>query len=75
MADKSWNVQIGDVGDRGGPGVPPVPTTVYEGDEDGARAAYAEWTAKAEAAENYRYVLLRHIGDVVDGWGTPPTVG
>jgi hypothetical protein len=71
---EAWNVQIGDVGDPGNTGIPPVPTTVYEGDEHGARAAYAEWSSKA-AAQDYRYVMLRRTGEVVDCWGTPPAVG
>jgi hypothetical protein len=73
MADESWTVQIGEVRDPGDTGVPPVPTTVYDGDEAGARAAYAEHTSKADA-ENYRYVMLRHLGDVEELWGTPPAV-
>lgn len=74
MTDKSWNVQIGEPEDPDNPGVPPVPTTVYEGDEEGARAAYEERAAKAPA-EDYRYVMLRHVGEVVECWGTPPAVG
>lgn len=73
MADESWNVQIGEVDDPGNSGVPPVPNTVYTGDEDGARAAYAEWSAKAtEDTGTYRYVLLRNLGEILDCWGTPP---
>ena len=71
MAEELWTVQIGEVDEPGNTGVPPVPTTVYEGDEDGAKAAYADHTAKADARD-YRYVLLRRIGDVVECWGTPP---
>lgn len=74
MADNSWSVQIGEAEDPTNPGIPPVPTTVYEGDEDGARAAYAESTAKA-TEQDYRYVMLGHIGEVVETWGTPPAVG
>lgn len=75
MADNSWNVAIGTVDDPGDTGVPPVPTTVYEGDDSGARAAFDEWSAKAQAAESkYRYVMLRQIGEVVELWGTPPAV-
>ena len=73
MTEQSWNVVIGEA-DEQSTGVPPVPTTVYEGDEAGARAAYDEFTAKAEAS-GYRYVMLRNIGEVVDLWGTPPAVG
>jgi hypothetical protein len=73
MADTSWNVQIGEVNDPGDTGIPPVPKTVYQGDEEGARAAYEEWSAKATEGD-YRYIMLRHIGDVVDCWGTPPAV-
>lgn len=43
MADEMWTVQIGEMPDPGNPGVPPVPTTVYEGDEAGARDAYTEY--------------------------------
>jgi hypothetical protein len=75
MADETWNVVIGTVDDPGDIGVPPVPTTVYQGDEAGARDAFDEWTSKARAAEaKYRYVMLREIGEVVDAWGTPPAV-
>lgn len=73
MADTSWNVQIGTVDDPGNTGIPPVPTTVYEGDEDGAKAAFAEHSGKAQE-QNYRYVMLRNTVDVVDAWGTPPAV-
>ncbi|GAB3032282.1 hypothetical protein [Mycobacterium bourgelatii] len=73
MTDNSWNVQIGEA-PEGNPGIPAVPTTVYEGDEEGARAAYEEHAAKAPAAD-YRYVLLRNVGEVVELWGTPPAVG
>lgn len=71
MSDELWSVQIGDPDN---PGVPPVPSTVYEGDEDGARAAYAEHSGNAESA-GYRYVMLRRTGEVVELWGTPPAVG
>ena len=74
MADNSWVVQIGVVDDPQNTGVPPVPTEVYQGDEEGARAEYAERSAAAEEAD-YRYVLLRHLGDVVECWGTPPAAG
>ncbi|MDT5067465.1 MAG: hypothetical protein QOK02_3620 [Mycobacterium sp.] len=74
MANETWLVQIGDVDDPTSPGVPPVPTTVYEGDEAGARAAYDEHSAKADES-NYRYVMLRHLGEVLEVWGTPPAVG
>ena len=74
MADELWNVQIGEGVEAGSPGVPPVPTTVYDGDETGAREAYAERSAEAEA-KNYSYVLLRHNSGVVESWGTPPAVG
>jgi hypothetical protein len=67
-------VQIGRLDDPGNPGVPPVPTTVYEGDEAGARAAYDESSAKADD-EGYRYVMLRRTLEVVELWGTPPAVG
>ena len=67
-------MQIGEVDDPTTDGVPPVPTDVFSGDEDGARAAYAERSAQAEQAD-YRYVMLRHLGDVVECWGTPPAVG
>jgi hypothetical protein len=62
--------------DVGNLGVPAVPTTVYEGDEDGARTAYTEWSVKAESA-GYRYVMLRRTGEVVElgarlrPWGNP----
>ena len=74
MADESWNVQIGEVADRGNIGVPPVPTTVYEGDEQGARAAYADLSSQAES-QGYRYVMLRNTHEIVQSWGTPPAVG
>jgi hypothetical protein len=75
MADETWNVVIGTVEDPGDIGVPPVPTTVYQGDEAAARTAFEDWAAKAQAAESkYRYVMLRQIGEVVDLWGTPPAV-
>lgn len=74
MTDELWSVQIGELDDPENPGVPPVPTTVYEGDEAGARAAYTESSAKAER-EGYSYVMLRKTGEVVDLWGTPPAVG
>ncbi|MCT7661362.1 hypothetical protein [Mycobacterium deserti] len=74
MTDELWRVQIGEVDDRGNTGVPPVPTTVFEGDEQGARAAFSEWSGKADSM-GYRYVMLRKVGEVVDVWGTPPAVG
>jgi hypothetical protein len=74
MPDEVWSVQIGEMDDPGNPGVPPVPTTVHEGDEDGARAAYREYAGNAEDA-GYRYVMLRRTGEVVELWGTPPAVG
>lgn len=74
MADNSWTVQIGVVDDPQDTGVPPVPTDVYQGDEEGARAEFAERSAEARAAD-YRYVMLRHIGEVVECWGTPPAAG
>ena len=74
MADQKWNVQTGAVADPTSMGVPPVPTTVYEGYEAGARAAYAEHSSEATKL-NYRYVLLRSAGDVVEAWGTPPAAG
>ncbi|WP_395310633.1 hypothetical protein V4U86_07495 [Mycobacterium sp. AMU20-3851] len=74
MAEDSWTVQIGVVDDPTTDGVPPVPTDVYSGDEDGARAEYAERSAEASEAD-YRYVMLRHLGDVVESWGTPPAAG
>jgi hypothetical protein len=74
MAEKSWTVEIGEADDPSNPGIPPVPTTVYEGDETGAKAAYADSASQA-VAKDYRYVLLRHIGEVIDCWGTPPAVG
>jgi hypothetical protein len=72
MAGEMWTVQIGEVDDPGNSGIPPKPTTVFEGDEDGARATYSEQTAVAEE-KDYRYVMLRHV-DVVEVWGTPPAV-
>lgn len=74
MSDEMWNVQIGAIDDPTNVGVPPVPTTVYEGDEAGARAAYAEHSSKATEL-NYRYVMLRNTGEVVEAWGTPPAAG
>jgi hypothetical protein len=74
MTDELWSVQIGEMTDAANPGVPPVPTTVFQGDEDGARSAYAEWSEKAASA-GYRYVMLRGTGEVVELWGTPPAVG
>ncbi|OBJ47059.1 hypothetical protein [Mycobacterium sp. 1423905.2] len=74
MADESWTVQTGEVDDPSNPGVPPVPTTVYDGDEAGARSAYDEHTAKA-TEKNYRYVLLRRVAEIIECWGTPPAVG
>lgn len=74
MPDELWSVQIGEMDDPDNPGVPPVPTTVYEGEEDGARAAYAERSGRADTA-GYRYVMLRRTGEVVELWGTPPAVG
>lgn len=73
MTDRAWNVQIGEVEDPTAEGVPSRPTTVYEGDEQGARAAYDEYSSKA-SEEDYRYVMLRNIGEVVECWGTPPAV-
>lgn len=67
-------MEVGEAAAPDNPGVPPVPTTVYEGDEAGARAAYAPSTANA-AAQDYRYVLLRDLAEVVECWGTPPAVG
>lgn len=74
MTERSWSVEVGEAAATDNPGVPPVPTTVYEGDEAGARNAYAESTSKA-AGQDYRYVLLRNIAEVVECWGTPPAVG
>ena len=74
MTGDTWSVQIGAVDDPTSPGIPPVPTTVYDGAEAGARAAYDEHVAEAEAS-NYRYVMLRHVGEVLEVWGTPPAVG
>jgi hypothetical protein len=68
-----WSVQIGEVDNPGNTGVPPVPTRVYDGDEDGAREAFREWSAKATEGD-YRYVLLRRTGEIVEAWGTPPAV-
>jgi len=74
MADNSWTVQIGVADDPQNTGVPPVPTDVYQGSEEGARAEYDE--RSAEAGENdHRYVLLRHLVEVVECWGTPPAAG
>ncbi|CAN5883334.1 hypothetical protein BH10ACT9_BH10ACT9_09910 [soil metagenome] len=73
MSEDLWTVQIGETTDPGNDGVPPVPTTVFKGDEAGARAAFEEFSTKAEA-EGYAYVMLRHVGDVVELWGTPPAV-
>jgi hypothetical protein len=69
-----WSVQAGEMGDPNKVGVPAVPTTVYEGDEAGARSSYADLTAEA-AEQDYRYVYLRHAGDIIECWGTPPAVG
>lgn len=74
MADNSWMVQIGVLDDPQNTGVPPVPTDVFQGDEVGARAEYAERSAEARESD-YRYVMLRHLGDVVECWGTPPAAG
>lgn len=74
MADNSWTVQIGEIDDPGNTGVPPVPTEVYQGDEEGARAEYAERSGEARE-KGYRYVMLRHTGAVVECWGTPPAAG
>lgn len=74
MADTLWSVEVGEAEDPSNPGIPPVPTTVYEGDEEGARTAYAESTS-ADNPLDYRYVLLRHVAEVVECWGTPPAVG
>lgn len=74
MTDNSWTVEIGVVDDPQDTGVPPVPTSVYRGDEESARAEYADRSARAGEAD-YRYVLLRNIGEVVECWGTPPAVG
>jgi len=74
MTEHSWTVEVREAAEPGSVGVPPVPTTVYEGGEAGAKQAYADSTAQASTM-NYRYVLLRHVGEVVDCWGTPPAVG
>ena len=74
MADESWNVQIGEVSDPGNTGVPPVPTTVYQGDEAGARATFADVSSTA-GSRGYRYVMLRNTHEIVESWGTPPAVG
>lgn len=74
MTEHSWTVEVGEATAPGNPGVPPVPTTVYEGDEAGAKQAYADSTSNA-STRDYRYVLLRHIGEVVECWGTPPAAG
>ena len=74
MADRSWSVEVGEASDRDNPGVPPVPTTVFEGDEYGAKSVYADSTSQA-AVLDYRYVLLRHTAEVIECWGTPPAVG
>lgn len=74
MTEHYWTVEVGEAAAPDNPGVPPVPTTVYEGDEAGARIAYAESTSQA-AARDYRYVLLRGLAEVVECWGTPPAVG
>lgn len=74
MTDNSWNVQVGEASRPDNPGIPPVPTTVFDGDESGAKAAYAEATSNATELD-YRYVLLRHAAEIVECWGTPPAVG
>lgn len=74
MADESWTVEIGEVDDPQNAGIPPVPTSVYQGDEEGARAEFADRSAEAEDAD-YRYVMLRQRGAVIECWGTPPAVG
>lgn len=74
MADNSWTVQIGVADDPQNTGVPPVPTDIYQGDEAAARAEFTARSAEAQEAD-YRYVLLKHIGDVVECWGTPPAAG
>lgn len=71
VTGSKWDVVVGDVGDRGNPAAVPVPTVVFEGDEDGARAAFADWCGKAKSL-GYRYVLLRCDGVVIEYWGTPP---
>ncbi|WP_205876940.1 hypothetical protein [Mycobacterium camsae] len=72
--EHSWSVEVGEPSAPDNPGVPPVPTTVYAGDEAEAKAGYADSTTQATVMD-YRYVLLRHVGEVVDCWGTPPAVG
>lgn len=74
VADNSWTVQIGVVDGPGNTGVPPVPSDVFHGDEAGARAEYAEQSAEAPKAD-YRYVLLCHLGEVIECWSTPPAAG
>ena len=69
-----WKVQVGEVSGPGNDGVPPVPTDVFEGDEQGARSAYADFASKA-AARGYRYVMLRRTDEIVEAWGTTPAVG
>ncbi|CAN5328858.1 hypothetical protein BH11ACT7_BH11ACT7_37800 [soil metagenome] len=73
MAEQVWTVQIGEMSDPSNDGIPPVPTTAFKGDETGARAAWDELSSKAET-QGYAYVMLRHLGDVVELWGTPPAV-
>lgn len=73
MSEATWNVQIGESDDPTTESVPPVPTTVYQGDEEGARTAYADQTSTA-SDRNLRYVMLRNVGEVVECWGTPPAV-
>ena len=75
MTDDPWTVQIGEVPDAGDTGIPPVPTEVFDGDEEGARAAFAEWSSRAQSSDTIRYVMLRNVGDVVEAWGTPPGAG
>ena len=74
MAEQTWTVEIGEVDDSQNTGVPPVPTSVYRGDEEGARAEFADRSAEAVEAD-YRYVMLRQLGEVIECWGTPPAVG
>ncbi|WP_304108785.1 hypothetical protein [Mycolicibacterium bacteremicum] len=74
MADDTWTAEIGEVDDPQNTGVPPVPTTVYRGDEEGARAEFTDRSAKADEVD-YRYVMLRQLGEVIECWGTPPAVG